>query len=293
VRRLLGVARRTVGEAALAAADPARLAEGATNLTTAVSSARSQLSAGDGVPSGSKTWKNRSRHRWFDVVDVDFEQARAASKSMGGSLNDFFVTGAALGAVKYHEFVGEEVDFFKTTFVVSTRDDRSAGGNSFTPSMVKVPGGKMDPAERFAAIRDSMGSRRGEVTGGADLMGAVSGLANLLPTSVVTGIARSQAGAVDFATSNVRGAPFEVYVAGAKVLATYPMGPVAGTAWNITMMSYAGTLFMGVHVDPAAVADTELLIRSLRDGFAELIAAAKPSSNGQKKPATKKTKASS
>src|SRR5688572_241097 len=119
VRRLLGVARRTVGEAALAAADPARLAEGATNLTTAVSSARSQLSAGDGVPSGSKTWKNRSRHRWFDVVDVDFEQARAASKSMGGSLNDFFVTGAALGAVKYHEFVGEEVDFFKTTFVVS------------------------------------------------------------------------------------------------------------------------------------------------------------------------------
>jgi diacylglycerol O-acyltransferase len=293
VRRLLGVARRTVGEAALAAADPARLAEGATNLTTAVSSARSQLSAGDGVPSGSKTWKNRSRHRWFDVVDVDFEQARAASKSMGGSLNDFFVTGAALGAVKYHEFVGEEVDFFKTTFVVSTRDDRSAGGNSFTPSMVKVPGGKMDPAERFAAIRDSMGSRRGEVTGGADLMGAVSGLANLLPTSVVTGIARSQAGAVDFATSNVRGAPFEVYVAGGKVLATYPMGPVAGTAWNITMMSYAGTLFMGVHVDPAAVADTELLIRSLRDGFADLIAAAKPSSNGQKKPATKKTKASS
>ena len=51
------------------------------------------------------------------------------------------------------------------------------------------------------------------------------------------------------------------------------MGPVAGTAWNITMMSYAGTLFMGVHVDPAAVEDTDLLMRSLRDGFAELLAA--------------------
>jgi diacylglycerol O-acyltransferase / wax synthase len=274
MRRILGVARRAVGEVALAAADPARLGEAATNLTTAVASAREQLSTGDGDgPSGSPVWKNRSRHRWFGVLDVPFEPARAATKALGGSLNDFFVTGAALGAVKYHEFVGEEVEFFKATFVVSTRDDHSAGGNSFTPSMVKVPGGKMDPADRFAAIRDSMGSRRGEVTGGADLMGAVSGLANLLPTSVVTGIARSQAGAVDFATSNVRGAPIEVYVAGGKVLATYPMGPVAGTAWNITMMSYAGSLFMGVHVDPAAVADTALLMRSLRAGFAELLAA--------------------
>ncbi len=273
VRRLLGMARRAVGEVALAATDPSRLGEAATNLTTAVSSARSQMSSGDGVPSGSDAWKKRSRHRWFDVVDVDFEQARAAARALGGSLNDFFVTGATLGAVRYHEFIGEEVEFFNATFVVSTRDDSSAGGNSFTPSKVRVPGGKMDPAERFAAIRDAMGARRGEVTGGADLMGAVSGLANLLPTSVVTGIARSQAGAVDFATSNVRGAPIEVYIAGGKVLATYPIGPVAGTAWNITMMSYAGTLFMGVHVDPVAVEDTGLLMRSLRDGFAELLAA--------------------
>jgi hypothetical protein len=101
-------------------------------------------------------------------------------------------------------------------------------------------------------------------------MGAVSGIANLLPTSVVTGVARSQAAAVDFATSNVRGAPIEVYVAGGKALKAYPMGPVAGTAWNITMMSYAGTLNVGVHIDPAAVADPELLMRSLKEGYAEL-----------------------
>ncbi len=131
----------------------------------------------------------------------------------------------------------------------------------------------MDPAERFAAIRDSMGSRRGEVTGGADLMGAISGLANLLPTSVVTGIARQQAGAVDFATSNVRGAPIEVYVSGGKILSMYPMGPVAGTAWNITMLSYGGTLNIGVQMDPAAVDDPDLLMRSLREGYAELLAA--------------------
>jgi hypothetical protein len=129
----------------------------------------------------------------------------------------------------------------------------------------------MDLADRFAAIRDALGGRRGEVTGGADLMGAVSGIANLLPTSVITGIGRSQAARIDFATSNVRGAPFEVFVSGGKCIAFYPMGPVAGTGWNITMMSYAGTLFMGVHIDPAAVEDTDLLMRSLRAGYRELL----------------------
>jgi WS/DGAT/MGAT family acyltransferase len=269
-RRILGIARRAVGEAALALADPQRLVEAAANVTTAVTSSRDQLS---GDKPGSPVWTGRSRHRFFDVLDVDFAKAKAASKALGGSLNDFFVTGAAIGAAKYHEFVGAEVEYFNTTFVVSTRDDASAGGNSFTPSKVRVPGGKMDPAERFTEIQRAIGSRRGEVTGGADLMGAVSGLANLMPTSMVTGMARSQAANIDFATSNVRGAPIEVYVAGAKALACYPMGPVAGTAWNITTMSYAGKLYIGVHIDPAAVEDTDLLMRSLREGYAELLAA--------------------
>ena len=270
LRRVLGIARRTVGEVALAAADPQRLVEAATNVRTAVTSANSQLGS---EGSGSPLWTGRSRHRHFDVLDVPFEPAKNAAKALGGSLNDFFVAGAAIGAVKYHEFNNVDVEAFNATFVVSTRDDRSAGGNAFTPSKVRIPGGKMDPAERFAHVRDTIASRRGEVTGGANLMGAVSGLANLLPTSVVTGIARSQAASVDFATSNVRGAPIEVYVAGAKCLAAYPMGPVAGTAWNITMMSYAGTLNIGVHIDPAAVEDTALLIRSLHDGYNELLAA--------------------
>jgi WS/DGAT/MGAT family acyltransferase len=269
-RRVVGIARRTAGEIALVATDPKRVAEGAGNVSKAVSSAREQLGA-EGP--GSELWANRSRHRYFDVLDVPFEPARAAAKALGGSLNDFFVTGAAIAAVKYHEFSGVEAPFFNATFVVSTRSDRSAGGNSFTPSIVRIDGGKMDPADRFVQIRDVMGGRRGEVTGGADLMGAVSGLANLLPTSVVTGIGRSQAAKIDFATSNVRAAPFEVFVSGGLVKSFYPMGPVAGTGWNITMMSYAGTLFMGVHIDPVAVEDTDLLLRSLREAYAELLAA--------------------
>lgn len=290
LRRVLGIARRSLGEVALAAADPQRLAEAAANLRTAVESAQSQLQTpGDEDGSTRRSiWTKRSRHRYFDVLDVDFNDAKNAAKKLGGSLNDFFVTGAGIAAAKYHEEIGVEVDRFSATFVVSTRDDGSAGGNSFTPSKVNIPGGKLDAKARFEAVRDALSSRRGEVSGGADLMGAVSGLANLLPTSVVTGIARQQAASVDFATSNVRGAPIEVFIGGARATDCYPMGPVAGTAWNITLMSYAGKLQMGVHLDPVAVDEPDLLMRCLREAYEELLEAGAPAKSTSSKSAAGK-----
>ena len=78
--------------------------------------------------------------------------------------------------------------------------------------------------------------------------------------------ARQQTETVDFATSNVRGAPFDLYVAGAKIVANYPMGPTGGTAFNLTLLSSGGSLDMGLNIDAAAVDDPELL-RDLPRGF--------------------------
>ena len=147
-----------------------------------------------------------------------------------------------------------------------------ACGNSFTPTKIQVAGGAMEVADRFAAVQHAMARRRGEVIG-AGLLGLVAGVANLAPTSLATGVARSQAARVDFATSNVRAADFELYMSGARVLAPYPIGPVAGTAWNLTLMSYNGSLCMGLHVDPVAVAEPDLLQQCLDHSFGELLTA--------------------
>ena len=66
--------------------------------------------------------------------------------------------------------------------------------------------------------------------GRARLMAGFAGIANLLPTSMVTGVARSQAARMDFATSNLRGARVPLYISSAEVEANYPFGPLAGTA---------------------------------------------------------------
>ena len=86
-------------------------------------------------------------------------------------------------------------------------------------------------------------------------------------------LARQQAQTIDFATSNVRGSPVEVFVAGARLMENYPVGPLAGVAYNLTLLSYDNSLDMGVHIDTAAVTDPELLRRCLEGSFAALLTA--------------------
>ena len=98
-------------------------------------------------------------------------------------------------------------------------------------------------------------------------------MASTLPTSLITRLARQQSQTIDFATSNVRGAPVPLYVAGAQVLQNYAVGPLAGVAYNLTLLSYNHSLDMGVNIDTAAVTEPELLRECLEKAFADLISA--------------------
>jgi hypothetical protein len=258
-------------------ADPLRARDAAGGLVGAVRQLGGQLSlpvrrgaSTDDVPGGSPLWRSRSRHRRLELLSFPLEAASASAKRLGGSLNDWFVTGVVNGAVRYHDARGVVLRTLNTSFVVSTRQDRAIGGNSFTPTRFAAPAGPMDPIERFEAISTAMRERRERVTGGGALAG-LAGVANLLPTSLVTGLARSQAGQMDFATSNLRGARTQLYISGAAVTANYPFGPLAGTAFNLTTMSYHGRLDMGLFVDPVAVEAPGDLRDDLEDAYQELI----------------------
>ena len=65
----------------------------------------------------------------------------------------------------------------------------------------------------------------------------LAAVASTLPTSLITRLARQQSQTIDFATSNVRGAPPEMYVAGRPVLENYAIGPLAGVAYNVTLLT--------------------------------------------------------
>jgi len=175
------------------------------------------------------------------------------------------------GAGAYHRARGAPVDVLRMAMPISTRKDDNAGGNSFVPTRMLVPAGIEDPIDRFDAMREIVGATRADrVVGMAE---SFAGVANLLPTSVLVRLARQQTETIDFTASNVRAAPFDLYIAGARVQSTYPIGPMAGTAFNLTMLSYSGGLYLGLHIDSRAIADPPLLRDCVETSFGELIAA--------------------
>jgi diacylglycerol O-acyltransferase len=284
VRRQIGIGRRIAGEVAIWPADPRRIGERVETTVDTVKAAAAQLGPkGEGSALGSELWANRSRHRHLEWVRVDVEDLKAAGKALDGSINDAFMAGMVEATHRYHVEHGSPIETTNTSFVLSTRSDGKAGGNSFTPVMLTLPAGPMSMKQRVAAVVEATGEAKEEAqrTGG---MTGLSGIANLLPISVITQAARSAAQRIDFATSNLRGSPVPLYCGGAKVLATIAMGPVAGTGANVTAMSYDGSFDIGIFLDPGAITEPDSFRTHVEESFADLISAGQPA----KKPAAKK-----
>jgi WS/DGAT/MGAT family acyltransferase len=224
---------------------------------------------------GSPLWTTRSRRRHLEALSLPFDAARATAKAMGGSLNDLFVAGAVEGAVRYHDELGAALEHLHISFVVSTRGAGTGLQNAFSPVPVDVPAGPASVTERFAIVRELIHHRRGQVHGGGPITN-VAMVANLLPTSVVTGVTRAQAAHIDFATSNLPGFLGDSYVTGARVEHTYVFGPVAGTAFNLTAYSTAGNLDLGIQLDPAAVTEPSRLRACMEAAYADLLSAGTP-----------------
>ncbi|MEM7272520.1 MAG: wax ester/triacylglycerol synthase domain-containing protein, partial [Actinomycetota bacterium] len=281
LRRQAGIGRRLLGEVMLWPADTSRIADRAGDVAATVSSTAQLLNPPKSdTPTGSPLWKTRSRHRHLEHIQVPLDGLKAASKGLGGSINDGFMIALIEGAHRYHAKRDIPVDTFNTSFVVSTRSDNTMGGNSFTPVPVRVNGKAASLKTRMRELRQAAGDARDR----SDRSGGISGLStmiNLLPTSVVTRTARAQARAIDFATSNLRGAPFPLFCAGAEVEATVCMGPLAGTAINVTALSYNGTFDIGLFIDPVAVEDPADYRRCVESAFADLLATVPtPTTNG-------------
>ena len=267
VRRQLGIARRAVANASDLVRHPNKLPVVGAEVVDAVQSLIRQAAVTDHARS--PLWTERSLRRRFEVLRIPLDDTKRAAKALGGSVNDIFVAGAAAAAGAYHRAKGAEVEELRISMPVSTRTDRSMGGNAFTPARLTVPVAGNGAVEQFAAIRDRLTATKRERA--LEFANGLAGVINVLPTSMLVRVARQQVETVDFATSNVRGAPFDLYIAGAKILANYPMGPTGGTAFNLTVLSSGGWLDMGVNIDATAIDDPVLLKECLEDAYAQLL----------------------
>jgi diacylglycerol O-acyltransferase / wax synthase len=246
-------------------ADPTALPEASGTAARTFKGIVSQLSDTEGARS--PLWTGRSLHRRVETARAPFRETKDAARKLGGTLNTAFLTAAADAAACYHRELGEPVESLRASMAISTRTADS-GANAFSLARMLVPTGDMPIAERFLAIQEVANAAR--ETSRAAGLDALATLASTLPTSVITRLARQQAQTVDFATSNVKGSPVPVYMCGAQLLEVYPIGPLLGVAFNLTLMSYLGSLDMALNIDTAAVSQPELLADCLRQSVRAL-----------------------
>ncbi len=257
----ISAARSMAGEAALIGADPARLKDAAEAVVEGVRSTLSPL-VGDSE-TGSPLWAERSGQRHLVTARMPLDAAKRRARAWGGTINDLYVTALAETASLLHIEAGIEPPAIPMSFVRSTRSGTGAGGNAFTPTPVTAPGGHLTSEERFKQLSAAMAPD--ESSGSGISLDTVGAIVAFLPASATSRLGRRMGRQIDIVTSNLRGAPIPIYVGRALVEATYPIGPVAGAACNATVMSYDGSLDMGVMIDPAAISDPE--------GFARLLQA--------------------
>ena len=216
----------------------------------------------------SPLWTERSLWRELVVLRVPFDDVKEAATKHGVTINDLFVTAAARAAGTVHRRAGQPVEELRMAMPMSTRDDKTAAGNAFSLTRSLVPTDIDEPVEHLLAVHEVLAATRGEKA--FQVLDQLAGAMNLLPTSALVAAARHQAETVDFTTSNLRGAPFPLFFGGAQIVENYPVGPLAGTAFNLTVLSYAGELHLGLLADSAAIADPEALRDALADAFEDL-----------------------
>jgi diacylglycerol O-acyltransferase len=248
-------------------ADPGGIPDASSAAAKTMRGIVTQLS--DTATARSPLWTARSLDRHVEVARAPFRPTKDAANKLGGTLNTAFLTAAADAAAEYHERMGSPVEALRASMAISTRTAES-GSNAFSIARLLVPTGEMPIDERFLAIHEAtQQARESSKTAGLDTLAAIT---TALPTSLITKLARQQAQTVDFATSNVKGSPLPMFLAGAELLEVYPIGPLLGVAFNLTLMSFTGSLDMALHIDRAAIEEPALLTECLEHAFDRLTA---------------------
>lgn len=266
-QRGIDAVRRTVETAGHVVVHPREVPGRASDAARLLGSLQRQALVTDAARSDVMTGRSLRRH--FELLEIPFEPLRTAATKLGGSVNDAFVTGLASALGRYHERTGSDVEELRLAMPISTRQRGDTSTNRFVPTRVLVP---IQPAHDvytlFGDVHERLQAAKRETA-----LSAAEGLAGViagLPTSLLVAMTRSQTRTIDFGASNLRGSPVPLYLAGAQILGSYPLGPRTGCALTVTMLSYCDEIHVGLNIDPAAIVDVGGFMRDVRDAYDDL-----------------------
>nr|WP_218891061.1 wax ester/triacylglycerol synthase domain-containing protein [Actinomycetospora corticicola] len=210
----------------------------------------------------------------FRTLDVPFADLHAAGRAGGGSVNSAYIA-ALLGAFRrYSARCGDPVPpdrLMPVTLPVSVRrESDEPGGNRFAPARLSAPVGIVDPATRIADVHRRVRAAQAEPA--LESVELVTPLLARLPGALVARFGGGSTGGNDLQASSVPGLREDVYLAGARIVRSYPFAPLPGCAAMIAMLTHGDTCCVAANLDAAAITDLDGFGQDLDDGFAEVLA---------------------
>jgi WS/DGAT/MGAT family acyltransferase len=217
--------------------------------------------------------------RRFGMAAGELDDYKRVRKAHGTTVNDVVLATVAGALRAWLQSRGVPVTS-KTTVralvPVSVRGDAepAALGNRVAANLIDLPVGEPSPTIRLEQVSFAM---RG-LNDAYQMVGAngLVGIAGFAPPTLHALGART---ASDWArrlfnlvVTNVPGPQCPLYAAGARMLATYPVLPLAkAQAVSIGVTSYHGRMFYGLNADRDAMADIDVLAQCLVDALTELV----------------------
>ena len=163
---------------------------------------------------------------------------------------------------------------------VRATDATTAGalGSRVSAILVDLPTGEPSPLIRLHQV--AYQTRAHREAGQAVDARAIAGIAGFAPPTLHSLGARVASGLsrrlFNLVVTNVPGPQLPLYLNGSRMLASYPVIPLArGQALSVGLTSYDGGVYYGLAGDRDAMQDLEILGQCIVESLAELVEAAR------------------
>ena len=217
-------------------------------------------------------------HRSAAFGRTSLEDMRLIKRAFGSTVNDVVLTATAASLRSWlaaHGGIPDKALVASVPISVRVSGDESLG-NRVSAMFAALPVEIADPVERLLAVAESTKGAK-EVHGalGADMLGdwAEFAIPSVFGRAVrfysERHLADRHPPIHNLVVSNVPGPPIPLYIAGGRVVAVYPMGPILeGAGLNVTVISFMGS------IDFSAIACRELVpdVADIANGFVEAVA---------------------
>ena len=225
-----------------------------------------------------------SPHRVFGLGSVSLDDVKAVKNAFGVKVNDVVICLVA-GAVREHlasiSELPDEPLLGMIPVSVRTEEERGTFGNKVSAMIAPLPTHVEEPVERLEYVHSVMRvAKEGHDALPAE---ALRDLTAFVPPALHARAARMAtrlAGRLtrppwNVIVSNVPGPPIDLYLAGARLEAMYPLSIISdGIGLNVTVMSYRDSVDIGVTADREQTPEVQTLVDNMRAELADLLAAA-------------------